>query len=230
MDLTGQLHDNLDVVFQFLNSHRPAITPEFIRLREMETETATNTSGVDSQYCKCRNRDIPGSCTCGRPRDPLETENDISPSEPSPKIHRLTPFDDTLDVQTPFDPEFQESKIAQDIHMKPLSYESVSVQPRPDEPLGAGECNFDRPEPVPRGQVAVEFLPWLPIDSGKKPVPPIFRWAVIMRRNAADPPLKNAAQRRLVFQAAIKKVPYSRATRGREYQERGTYEWQLCLG
>ena len=164
MDLTGQLHDNLDIVFQFLNSHRPAITPEFVRLREMETETATKSSGMDSvQYCKCRNRDIPGSCTCGRPRDPSETENDIISSEPSPKIHRLTPSDDVLDVQTPFDPEFQESKIIQDIQMKPLTYESVSIQPKPDEPLGAGECNFDRPEPVPRGQVAVEFLPWLPI-------------------------------------------------------------------
>lgn len=225
MDQDGTISGNLDAVYNFINTVRPEIRPECAASVEMETETAKPASG----YCKCRNRDVPGSCKCGLPRDPKETENDLV-SEPSPKIHKLDQKD-VLDIQTPFDPELQSMDPPATNVPKPITYEPISITARPDAPLGAGqEIEFQREIVVPRGQVAVEFLPWLPKEHPKVAVPPIFRWAAIIHRHPDDPPLKSPGQRRQIFQQAIKKVPYSRSVRGRDYVDRGIYEWSIALG
>ena len=224
MDEDGTIYDNLDPVFEFINRVRPEIRPVS---EEMETETAKSVA----DYCNCRNRDIIGSCSCGLPRDPKETEFDIV-TEPSPKIHKID-HSDVLDIRTPFDPEIQQhqDQPASGEQQKPITYEPVSITARPDAPLGAGrEIEFTRHIAVPRGQVAVEFLPWLPKNPPKIAVPPIFRWAALIHRHPDDPPLKSSAQRRQIFQQAIKKVPYSRSVRGRDYADRGNYEWSIALG
>ena len=227
MDQDGTISGNLDAVYDFINSVRPEIRPECASATvEMETETAIPASG----YCNCRNRDIRGSCKCDLPRDPKETEFDVV-SEPSPKVHKVDQ-NDVLDIQTPFDPEIQSSgPTASGDQSKPITYEPISITSRPDAPLGAGqEIEFHRTVAVPRGQVAVEFLPWLPKDHPKIAVPPIFRWAAIIHRHPDDPPLRSPGQRRQIFQQAIKKVPYSRSVRGRDYVDRGIYEWSIALG
>ena len=227
MDEDGTISGNLDAVYNFINSVRPEIRPECVAPSvDMETETATTASG----YCACRNRDLAGSCNCGLPRDPKETEFDIV-SEPSPKVHKGNQ-NDVLDIQTPFDPEIQSTEPGASCdQFKPVTYEPISMSARPDAPLGAGqEIEFHRSIAVPRGQVAVEFLPWLPRDHPKVAVPPIFRWAAIIHHHPDDPPLKSPAQRRQIFQQAIKKVPYSRSVRGRDYMDRGVFEWSIALG
>ena len=235
MDMDGMIYTTLDPVYAFINTVYPAIKETGnVASEEIETETATKDSR--KEFCNCRNRDS-GSCKCGRPRDPAEIENDLVVLEPIPKVNKIEPAD-VLDIQTPFDPEIQGTSISskvdheQKVDREPLiTFEPVSIRPNPNVPLGTGEFPFYREVEVPPpGQIAVEFLPFLPKPLTKRPAPPIFRWAAIIRHNPSDPPLKTAAQRRQIFQAAIKKVPYSRATRGREYQDRGIYEWKTCLG
>ena len=209
------IHDDLGPVYDYINNVRPVVQAT---AEEMETETAKsqdNSEGADAESVV---------------------------NEPTPKIHRIEP-PDVLDIQTPFDPELNETVAVaprvereplvcrKPVSEKPICYEPVSIKPNPDVPLGAGEFPFQRTivQP-PAGHVAVEFMPFLPPSPTKLAVPPIFRWAALIRQNPNDPPLKSAAQRRQIFQAAIKKVPYSRAVRGREYADRGVYEWKTCLG
>lgn len=206
MDQDGTISGNLDAIYRFINTVRPEIRPECFNSQEMETESATPSSGA-------------------------QKGSEDAVSEPSPKIHKIE-HNDILDVQTPFDPEFQSAdQPATNDQTKPITYEPISITARPDVPLGAGqEIGFHRTVAVPRGQVAVEFLPWLPKDHPKIAVPPIFRWAAIIHRHPDDPPLKTPAQRRQIFQQAIKKVPYSPRVRGKDYIDRGIYEWSIALG
>ena len=218
MDRDGMISSNLDPVYDFINSVQPIIIPT-APSEEMEPETAT----------------VPSSGQT-RPADSTQNEAD-GVREPSPKINKIE-SQDVLDIRTPFDPEIQESvsneqRVEREplvCFQKPICYDTESIRPNANVPLGAGEFPFYRDNVPPRGQVAVEFLPYLPAPKGRIAVPPIFRWAAIIRHNPDDPPLKTAAQRRQAFQAAIKKVPYSRSVRGREYADRGVYEWKTCLG
>ena len=217
MDLNGMIHADLDPVYEFINSVRP-VAVQIQASEEMEPETVT----------------APPS---GQSQNTADQGDDVVP-EPTPKINKIDQSD-VLDIRTPFDPEIQEpTGIDQRVEReplicfeKPICYETESIRPNPNVPLGTGEFPFHRELDVPpKGQIAVEFLPFLPAPKNKAAVPPIFRWAAIIRHHPSDPPLKSAAQRRQIFQAAIKKVPYSRAVRGREYADRGAYEWKTCLG
>ena len=245
MDMNGNLSTGLDAVYSYLNTHELAFE-ETEETEEMETETAT-------RYCKCRNRDIPGACTCGKSRDPKEIEFDIV-QEPRPKINKISP--DVLDIDTPHDPEFAANqrvivRPGRNNVVIPYADSEASDDDGDDDddddddnfpkfnpaavrgPL-CGPVNGNNPADFGLGQIAeprvVSFLPFLPPSPPRRHVPPIFRWAAIVNRREGDAPLLTPSQRRQQFQSQLTPVPYSRSVRGREYQARGNYEWSLVLG
>ena len=281
MDLDGQLHGDLGIVYQFINSH---VVESAEETEEMETETATVPAKTDVgsskvKYCQCRNRDIPNQCTCGLPRDPSETKFDLRPGEPRRKINRVS---DTLDVDAPYDPELNprpsigpiiaandRPQRSSEIRGLPQDSEaedsedsdeddddddddddemrSIQEKNRIDPVVkfaairdNAGPLCYHPPEMAAKPTLvpnhvsepiaALELLPFLPESPPGRYIPPILRWAAIYHRKPSDPPLRTPAQRRQQFQQNLVPVPYTKQTRGREYQARGIYEWGLCLG